>query len=68
MLVAYALSVGNAGTGFRYRTHLITLAVGAMVVLRAHAIRRREAASAPADFGADPAQPVANRPPLAAPV
>jgi hypothetical protein len=33
MLVAYALSVGNAGTGFRYRTHLVTIAIGAMAIL-----------------------------------
>ena len=32
MLVAYALSVGNAGTGFRYRTHLVTMAIGAMAI------------------------------------
>jgi hypothetical protein len=41
LLVAYSLSVGNAGTGFRYRTHLVTLAVGAMVVLREHVMRER---------------------------
>jgi hypothetical protein len=34
LLVAYALAVGNAGTGFRYRTHLVTLGLAAMVVLR----------------------------------
>lgn len=45
MLVAYSLSVGNAGTGFRYRTHLITLAVGAMVILRETALRRRAEAA-----------------------
>jgi hypothetical protein len=39
MLVAYSLSVGNAGTGFRYRSHLVTLAVAAMVILREHALR-----------------------------
>ncbi len=38
LLVAYSLAVGNAGTGFRYRSHLITLAIGAMVVLRAHLV------------------------------
>jgi hypothetical protein len=32
LLVAYALSVGNAGTGFRYRTHLVTIAIGAMAI------------------------------------
>ncbi|MGA2009581.1 MAG: hypothetical protein ABSH51_03450 [Solirubrobacteraceae bacterium] len=41
LLVAYALSVGNAGTGFRYRTQLVTLALGAMVVLRAATHERR---------------------------
>ncbi len=40
LTVAYALSVGNAGTGFRYRTHLITLAVGAMMILREHALAK----------------------------
>jgi hypothetical protein len=45
LLVAYSLSVGNAGTGFRYRTHLVTLAVGAMVILRAY-VRRKRAAHA----------------------
>jgi hypothetical protein len=41
LLVAYSLSVGNAGTGFRYRTHLITLLVATMIVLREHVIRQR---------------------------
>jgi hypothetical protein len=41
LVVAYSLSVGNAGTGFRYRTHLVTLAVAAMVVLYVHAKRGR---------------------------
>jgi hypothetical protein len=35
LTVAYALSVGNAGTGFRYRTNLVVLAIGALVVVRA---------------------------------
>jgi hypothetical protein len=35
LLVAYSLAVGNAGTGFRYRSHLVTLAIGVVVVLRA---------------------------------
>jgi hypothetical protein len=43
LLVAYSLSVGNAGTGFRYRTHLITLAVAVMVILREHVISERSA-------------------------
>jgi hypothetical protein len=48
LTVAYALSVGNAGTGFRYRSHLVTLAVAAMLVLREHVIRRRSERAAPA--------------------
>jgi hypothetical protein len=39
LLIAYSLSAGNAGTGFRYRSHLVTLLIGAMVILRAHALR-----------------------------
>jgi len=47
LLVAYSLSVGNAGTGFRYRTHLVTLAVAAMAILREQALLRRAERSAP---------------------
>lgn len=35
--VAYSVTVGNAGTGFRYRSHLVTLGICAMMVLRAAA-------------------------------
>jgi hypothetical protein len=41
LLVAYSLSAGNAGTSFRYRTHLVTLGFALMVVLREHALRAR---------------------------
>jgi hypothetical protein len=34
LLFAYALSAGNAGTSFRYRTHMVTLAVGMLIALR----------------------------------
>jgi hypothetical protein len=44
LLVAYSLSAGNAGTGFRYRTHLVTLAIAMMIVLREHAHRSRAGA------------------------
>ena len=40
MLVAYSISAGNAGTAYRYRTHIVALAVGLIVVLLAH--RRQE--------------------------
>ncbi len=38
LLVAYSLASGNAGTGFRYRTHLVTLAIAAMAILREQAL------------------------------
>ena len=34
LLVAYSLSAGNAGTAFRYRMHLVALAICILVVLR----------------------------------
>ena len=34
LLIAYALSVGNAGTGFRYRTHILAIGICLAVVLR----------------------------------
>ena len=45
LLVAYALSVGNAGTGFRYRTHLVLLGLAVLIVLREHALRGEAAAA-----------------------
>jgi hypothetical protein len=41
LLIAYSLSLGNAGTGFRYRAHLVTLSVASMAILREHARRKR---------------------------
>jgi hypothetical protein len=65
LLVAYSLAAGNAGTGFRYRTHLVTLAIAAVAILREQALlararRRERALGAPAP-GVVPS-------PLAAPV
>jgi len=34
LLIAYSLSAGNAGTGFRYRSHLVLLGVGMLAILR----------------------------------
>jgi hypothetical protein len=34
LLMAYALSAGNAGTGFRYRTHIVVLAIAVLMALR----------------------------------
>jgi hypothetical protein len=41
LLIAYALSAGNAGTGFRYRSHLVTLGIAAVVILREHVLLAR---------------------------
>jgi hypothetical protein len=41
LLIAYALSAGNAGTGFRYRTHLVTLGIAMLAILREQAIVAR---------------------------
>ncbi len=35
-MLAYSVTVGNAGTGFRYRSHLVTLGICAVAVLRAN--------------------------------
>ena len=45
LLAAYALSVGNAGTGFRYRTHLVLLGLAVLIVLRERALREAPARS-----------------------
>jgi len=45
LLFAYALSVGNAGTGFRYRTHLVLLGLATLVILREHTIQDEPATS-----------------------
>jgi hypothetical protein len=48
LLIAYSLSAGNAGTGFRYRSHLITLAIGAVAILRERVLQARAARAVPA--------------------
>ena len=45
MLVAYSLSAGNAGTAFRYRTHVVALAVALVIILREHRREEQTAAS-----------------------
>lgn len=34
MLIAYSLSAGNAGTAFRYRTHVLALGIAAVAAMR----------------------------------
>jgi len=67
LLVAYSLSVGNAGTGFRYRSHLVALAVAATAILREGAIlaraRRRDTALVPRER-----EPATVRTPAASPI
>jgi hypothetical protein len=48
LLVAYSLAAGNAGTGFRYRTHLVTLAIAALAILREQVLLSRAARRVPA--------------------
>jgi len=45
-MLAYSVTVGNAGTGFRYRSHLVTLAICAVAVLRARVREQRAEAVA----------------------
>ncbi len=46
-MVAYAVTVGNAGTGFRYRSHLVTLGICAMAILREAARGRQHPSAEP---------------------
>ena len=48
LLIAYSLSAGNAGTAFRYRTHLVALAICVAVALFS---TRRQLASQPERLG-----------------
>jgi hypothetical protein len=51
LLIAYSLSAGNAGTAFRYRTHLVAFLVAVLVVLRSARQERLAAARARAPRG-----------------
>jgi hypothetical protein len=50
-LIAYSISAGNAGTAFRYRTHVVGLAICLVIVLLAH---RRQEQEGPARVPARP--------------
>jgi hypothetical protein len=41
LMTAYALSAGNAGTGFRYRSHLMLLGAGMLAILRERVLLAR---------------------------
>ncbi len=47
LLVAYSLSAGNAGTGFRYRSHLVVLGAAMLAVLRERVLSARSEAATP---------------------
>ena len=57
LLIAYALSAGNAGTGFRYRTHIVVLGGAMLMALREGIVPERVASEevsqdrAPAEHG-----------------
>jgi hypothetical protein len=58
LLIAYSLSAGNAGTAFRYRTHIVGMALCALIVLRELRIQRAEQAEPARVSGAPEAKPV----------
>lgn len=51
-LIAYSLSAGNAGTAYRYRTHVVALVLCAVVAVRAQ--RRSEREAEPSESGREP--------------
>jgi hypothetical protein len=57
LMIAYALTVGNAGTGFRYRTQVLAIFIGAILVLAFSPERRARSVADPpqhVDLGAAP--------------
>jgi len=62
MLIAYSLSAGNAGTAFRYRTHVVALALALLIALRQ---RRAEAPAVEEDASSRTWQPFRTTPTLA---
>jgi hypothetical protein len=61
-LIAYSLSAGNAGTAFRYRMHIVALAICLLVVLRE---LRTHPVAAPAPDHVPEREPAAPTPSLA---
>jgi hypothetical protein len=58
LAIAYSLSAGNAGTSFRYRTHLVGLALGAIAAIRLAAQEAPAVAPEAVDDRALPARQV----------
>lgn len=51
LLIAYSLSAGNAGTAFRYRMHIVALAICLLVVLRELRLHPAKAPAPPPEIG-----------------
>lgn len=58
LLLAYSLSAGNAGTAFRYRTHILVPAIAALVVLRTRPEEEEATGLEPSAKGAAGAPPL----------
>lgn len=56
LLIAYSIAVGNAGTGFRYRIHLVALAIILLLVLRERRLQRDGECQAPPVYVRPPQQ------------
>jgi hypothetical protein len=59
LLIAYALSAGNAGTGFRYRTHIVVLGFAMLMALREGVIPARVPEPEPRKPAPKPGRPLA---------
>jgi hypothetical protein len=59
LLIAYALSAGNAGTGFRYRTHLVVLGFGMLMALREGVVPVRAPEPEPTPAASERGRPLA---------
>jgi hypothetical protein len=68
LLIAYSLSAGNAGTGFRYRTHLVTLGVAAVAVLREQVMLARAMSGAETTPAREPGATSLAAPPVTSPI
>jgi hypothetical protein len=61
LLIAYALTVGNAGTGYRYRTQVLALCIASISVLALSPERRRRSVADPPQLVGGSAAPVPSR-------
>jgi len=64
LLIAYSLSAGNAGTAFRYRTHIVVVAGAALIAARYGKERAEAPAKTPGEVAPATAPPLPARTPL----